>query len=624
MNDFNNPVLKKLPAHLRQYLVEQHYENYTPIDHAVWRYVMRQNYSYLKDVAYYPYIPGLKKAGLSIERIPNLQTMNDHLRKLGWGAATVKGFIPPAAFMEFQACRVLVIAADIRQIGHIEYTPAPDIIHESAGHAPIIADPDYAEYLRYFGEIGARAIFSRKDFQLYEAIRRLSVLKEMPAADPREISKAEEELAERQRSLGQPSEMALLSRLHWWTVEYGLIGTLENPKIYGAGLLSSIGESVTCMQPSVKKLPYTIETVNYPYDITQPQPQLFVTPDFENLLNVLEHFAGSMAFRRGGLEGILKAVECGETCTVVYSSGLQVSGVFRDVDVDGLVYIQTSGPSALATDGKQLPGQGPSVHPGGYGSPVGKLKGYSIALEDFSPGELKSIGLERGKFAKLEFENGLWLEGLPQATEYRNGKLILISFTDCTVKDGKTGKLLFEPSMGKYHMGVGEKILSVFYGPADREAFDRELKAAGAGKKPAAGETLAGENSAAGEIRGAGDMPGAREGSGKAGKAGGGNVHHGQGRLGELYQKVRDVRERRLDATALPKLWQELKERFPADWLCALEILEILESDGIFKDIATEIASWLEQKSVREPALAKLISDGLAVMRQPGIEALTR
>ncbi|SEM91058.1 phenylalanine-4-hydroxylase [bacterium A37T11] len=54
MNTYNNPVLEKLPLHLKQYLVEQQYERYTPIDQAVWRYVMRQNYSYLKDVAYYP------------------------------------------------------------------------------------------------------------------------------------------------------------------------------------------------------------------------------------------------------------------------------------------------------------------------------------------------------------------------------------------------------------------------------------------------------------------------------------------------------------------------------------------------------------------------------------------
>ena len=63
--------------------------------------------------------------------------------------------IPPQAFMEFSH-NVLVIASDIRQVNHIEYTPAPDIIHESVGHAPIIANPDYAEYLRRFGEMAVR------------------------------------------------------------------------------------------------------------------------------------------------------------------------------------------------------------------------------------------------------------------------------------------------------------------------------------------------------------------------------------------------------------------------------------------------------------------------------------
>src|SRR5690606_1256981 len=146
---------------------------------------------YLKDVAYYPYIPGLEAAGLSIEKIPDLQEMNDALKKIGWGAVTVDGFIPPSSFIEYQSHRVLVIAADIRQLHHIEYTPAPDIIHDSAGHAPIIADKDYHEYLSYFGSIGAKAMFSSKDFELYEAIRELSILKEMHDADPSLIRKAE-------------------------------------------------------------------------------------------------------------------------------------------------------------------------------------------------------------------------------------------------------------------------------------------------------------------------------------------------------------------------------------------------------------------------------------------------
>ena len=185
--------------------------------------------------------------------------MNDILAKIGWGAVAVDGFIPPAAFMEFQAYKVLVIACDMRQIHHIEYTPAPDIVHEAAGHAPIIVDREYSEYLQRFGEVGAKAMSSKKDFEVYQAIRHLSILKERPNADPKEVDEATKLVEHRQKTLGEPSEMALLSRLHWWTVEYGLIGTLENPKIYGAGLLSSIGESVSCLESAVKKIPYSID-----------------------------------------------------------------------------------------------------------------------------------------------------------------------------------------------------------------------------------------------------------------------------------------------------------------------------------------------------------------------------
>src|SRR6185312_8469044 len=125
-----------------------------------------------------------------------------------------------------------------------------------------------------FGENRAKTMQTRKGFELYEAIRHLSILKELPNSDPSEVEKATKEVERRFKNLGDPSEMALLSRLHWWTVEYGLIGTLENPKIYGAGLLSSIGESVSCLEPDVKKIPYSIEAAQTAFDITTKQPQL--------------------------------------------------------------------------------------------------------------------------------------------------------------------------------------------------------------------------------------------------------------------------------------------------------------------------------------------------------------
>ncbi len=361
----SNPQVSRLPNHLRQFAVDQRYSDYTPIDHAVWRYVMRQAVHILKENAHRVYFTGLLNTGINLEAIPRIEDMNDILGKIGWGAVAVDGFIPPAAFMEFQAYRVLVIACDMRQINHIAYTPAPDIVHEAAGHAPIIVDAEYAAYLQRFGEVGTRAMSSRKDLELYEAIRHLSILKESPTATQAEITNAERDVLERQANLGEPSEMARLSRLHWWTVEYGLIGPIGNPKIYGAGLLSSIGEAVSCLEENVTKLPYTIEAANYPFDITTKQPQLFVTSDFEQLNRVLEGFVASMAFTVGGLEGVNKAIECRSVATCEYSSGLQVTGVFTTA-IPGNngqpAYIQTQGPSALSYGQRQIDGHGREHH----------------------------------------------------------------------------------------------------------------------------------------------------------------------------------------------------------------------------------------------------------------------
>ena len=327
----SNPILDKLPTHLKQYIKPQDYEDYSAIDQAVWRYVMRKNVDYLSTVAHKSYAEGLNKTGISIDHIPNMYGMNRILKEIGWAAVAVDGFIPPAAFMEFQAYNVLVIASDIRQLEHIEYTPAPDIIHEGAGHAPIIANPEYAEYLRRFGEIGSKAISSAKDYELYEAVRYLSIIKEAPGTALVDIEKAERHIEKLQKNMGEPSEMALIRNLHWWTVEYGLIGTVEEPKIYGAGLLSSIGESAWCMTEKVKKIPYSIETVHTSFDITKPQPQLFVTPDFAYLSQVLEEFANTMSLRKGGLSGVTKLINAKELGTVELSTGIQISGIFSNV-----------------------------------------------------------------------------------------------------------------------------------------------------------------------------------------------------------------------------------------------------------------------------------------------------
>ncbi len=559
----DNAAVAATPKHLLQFAVDQRYDDYTPVDHAVWRFIMRQNIFFLKEYAHKVYFQGLLDTGISFERIPRIQEMNDILAKIGWGAVAVDGFIPPAAFMEFQAYKVLVIACDMRQIHHIEYTPAPDIVHEAAGHAPIIVDREYSNYLQRFGEVGAKAMSSKKDFELYQAIRHLSILKEQPNSNPKEVEEATELVEHRQKNLGEPSEMALLSRLHWWTVEYGLIGPLENPKIYGAGLLSSIGESVSCLEPQVKKIPYSIDAANVPFDITTKQPHLFVCRDFKHLADVLEEFASKMAFMVGGLEGINKAIECKNTATCEYSSGLQVSGIFDEVVTDennSPIYLRTSSETALAFRNKELEGHGVDYHKDGFGSPIGKWKETEIA---------------EGKKAKLEFESSVIVGGKIDKILRRDGKLLLITFSNCTVKHGD--RVLFDPAWGTFDMAVGERISSVFNGAADKDAYnqvalvpkERTIKVPSDAKRK---------------------------------------------RLENLYAQVRKIRMSKTGYDRLGEIWETQQAEHPDDWLLSMEIFELLDTTGQQPELKARIEKFLNEKKAQTKDLTTLISWGFRLV----------
>jgi phenylalanine-4-hydroxylase len=511
----------------------------------------------------------LLDTGISFDRIPRIEEMNDILGKIGWGAVAVDGFIPPAAFMEFQAYKVLVIACDMRQIHHIEYTPAPDIVHEAAGHAPIIVDREYSNYLQRFGEVGARAMSSKKDFELYQAIRHLSILKEQPNSDANQVAEATREVERRFANLGDPSEMALLSRLHWWTVEYGLIGTRENPKIYGAGLLSSIGESVSCLEPHVKKIPYSVDAMNQAFDITTKQPQLFVCRDFEHLREVLEEFASKMAYSVGGLEGINKAIECTNVATCQYSSGLQVTGVFDEVIVDQKksaspaptpIYLHAKGPCALAYKDKELKEHGRDYHKDGFGSPIGNWK---------------PIELKKGKTTKLEFESGVTVEGKIDNLLERDGKLLVITFSNCTAKYGD--RVLFDPSWENYDMAVGDKIVSVFNGAADKDAYnqvslvpkDRTIKVPSDAKRK---------------------------------------------KLENLYAQVRKIRETKKGYERLGEIWETQQAEHSQDWLLSMEIYEILDMTEQQAQLKVKIEKFLNDKKAQTKDLTTLISWGFRLV----------
>lgn len=578
----SNALIERLPPHLKQYIKPQNYESYTAVDQAVWRYVMRKNVAYLSSVAHDSYMEGHRKTGISIDTIPSMYGMNRILKDIGWAAVAVDGFIPPNAFMEFQAYKILVIASDIRQLEHMEYTPAPDIIHEAAGHAPIIASPDYAEYLRRFGEIGARAISSAHDFELYEAVRELSILKEAEGTPASSIAAAEERVEELQNKQVTASEIALIRNLHWWTVEYGLVGSPDNPKIYGAGLLSSIGESSWCMKEAVEKIPYSIEAAYKSFDITKPQPQLYVTPDFAYLQEVLEEFANTMAVRKGGWRGLKKLIESRQLGTIELSTGLQISGLFSRMiqnEDNEVVWFETKGETALSYREKEVIGHGISRHSNGFRSPLGRLKGINLAIENMGPRDLQAYDFYDGKPIAFEFESGITVSGL-NVTGMRNikGELMLIQFTECTVRYGE--EVLFSPEMGDFDMAVGSNIVSAFAGAADYLSFDVLTHKVSNTKTSRPTLTSSEE------------------------------------KRNTLYREVRELRETEAvqpgRENTLQHLYAKVRTEHAEEWLLILELYELAVVHKL--PLAEEISQYLVALAERMPEVAHLVRDGMELI----------
>ena len=514
-------AIHRLPPHLRRYVVPQDYAAYTPRDHAVWRHVLRRLVRHLATRAHESYRRGLAATGIGTERIPSMDEMNACLARLGWSAVSVRGFIPPAVFTELQSMRVLAIAGDIRTHEHVEYTPAPDIVHESAGHAPILADASYAEFLQRAGELGFRAIASAEDDAVYQAIRALSIVKEDPSATPAEIAAADERLAAAVASRRFVSEATRASRLYWWTAEYGLVGTLDDPKIYGAGLLSSIGESTHCFSAEVERIPLDVGAAEVDFDITRMQPQLFVARDLAQLPEVVDALAATLAWRRGGDHGLRQALTARTVNHVVLADGTAVTGTVTALHegvaptASGLATAAAvlSGPVQLSREGRadDDPVEAPAV----------------VAIGD------RRVPRD-GPF-RLAFDSGLRLSG-----RIADGLAVELR--------GAVGSREL-PLPGRAVLLSTPSIPSVAGGPGDPAAWDERF----------------------------GSPVGGDEGEARA------RAHRIAAlppRLATLYAEVRAIRERgALDRERLAAIAREA-EAYPGDWLLREELAELSASDA--------------------------------------------
>jgi phenylalanine-4-hydroxylase len=280
-----------------------------------------------------------------------------------------------------------------------------------------------------------------------------------------------------------------------------------------------------------------------------------------------------MALRTGGLPGLQKLINSKNIGTIELSTGIQVSGDFSKlIEHDGQpIYFQTTGKTALSSREKELVGHGIEKHPEGFGSPVGKLKGINLAIEDMSPRDLRAYAIYEGENISFEFEGGIVVKGeIITGSRNLQGKIILISLKNCTVthKD----EVLFQPGWGIYDMAIGKEIISAFAGPADPLSFD-----------------LITHTTSSTTIKSK-KTPEKEE-------------------LESLYQSVKNIRNGENTKFSIQAAFEIAKRHHPKDWLLSVEIYElVLEKDSKF---ASEVKEHLQKVKENRPDIAHLVDGGI-------------
>ncbi len=232
------------------FYVTQHWDRYTEENHEVWATLVARRMETLEDQASEVFLNGVRLLGFDQNRVPRLSDVNDKLRPLtGWQSRAVPGYLPAKAFFACLSRREFPTTITIRPKELIDYLPEPDIFHDVFGHVPLHADPVFADFLQTYG----KAALHTNDNEHIER----------------------------------------LGRLFWFTVEFGLIRERGRLKLYGSGLISSIGESFHALEsPFVDRRPFDLDRVcNTPFEIDHYQPILYVLESFEQLRDAMNEYA---------------------------------------------------------------------------------------------------------------------------------------------------------------------------------------------------------------------------------------------------------------------------------------------------------------------------------------------
>jgi phenylalanine-4-hydroxylase len=223
-------------------MTEQQYEQYTNTDHAVWSILYTRQLETIRQVAYRNFIKGVEQLGFSDKKIPDFKVMNKKLEQLtGWQIYAVPGLISNSSFFERMKVKQFGATTWIRKQDELDYLEEPDMFHDVFGHIPLLTDPLICDYLYRMAKLAVKYI------------------------DNEDVIES-------------------VARLYWYTIEFGLVTEKSELKIYGAGILSSIGETEYCLSDKATLVPFDLqEIVRTPYIKDTFQKKYFVLQSFSQL-----------------------------------------------------------------------------------------------------------------------------------------------------------------------------------------------------------------------------------------------------------------------------------------------------------------------------------------------------
>ena len=224
------------------HVIAQGWDAYGDRDHATWRALFERQSRLLPGRACREYLDGLAGLGVAADGIPHFGRLSDVMeRATGWRIVAVPGLVPDDVFFRHLANRRFPATNWIRRPDRIDYLSEPDVFHDVFGHVPVLMNPVFADYLQAYGEGGLKAL-------------RLGALNR-------------------------------LARLYWYTVEFGLIRTGGDLRIYGSGIVSSSAETVYCLEsPAPNRIAFDLARVmRTGYRIDDFQETYFVIDGFDQL-----------------------------------------------------------------------------------------------------------------------------------------------------------------------------------------------------------------------------------------------------------------------------------------------------------------------------------------------------